>query len=214
MKVVPGYTLPVERKRTATGKLPSAKPADVKLSNDEKWRKYHAKERQFWTGLCFAKLLDFNGDDVDELVLVYQTETSKIDNVKYHVELWTYDGKTAKKITSRISWTGNNIPYFGGFSVCKYNGKYLLELTDNAGWENYYYGTKSDGSIGLVHKFIWKGDAMQGNWYHNGKKVSNDVYQTYYNKYHSSSTWYGFSQSLNNNTIKNEISKTKKKLNM
>ena len=172
------------------------------------------KQKQFWTGLCFAKLLNFNGDDVDELILVYQTETSKIDNVKYHVELWTYDGKTAKKITSRISWTGNNIPYFGGFSVCKYNGKYLLELTDNAGWENYYYGTKSDGSIGLVHKFIWKGDAMQGNWYHNGKKVSNDVYQTYYNKYHSSSTWYGFSQSLNNNTIKNETSKTKKKLNM
>lgn len=106
--------------------------------------------------------MDINDDGVDELILVYQTETSKIDNVKYHVELWRYDGNSAKKVTSRISWIGNNIPYFGGFSVCKYNGKYLLELTDNAGWENYYYGTKKDGSIGLVDKFIWKGDAMQG----------------------------------------------------
>ena len=170
------------------------------------------KQKKFWTGLCFAKLLDFNGDGVDELILAYQTETSKIDNVKYHVELWKYDGKSAKKVTSRISWRGNNSPYFGGFFVCKYNGKYLLELTD--GWENYYYGTKSDGSIGLVHKFIWKGDARQGNWYHNGKKISTDVYQTYYGKYHSESTWYGFFSASNNNIIKNEISKTKKKLNM
>lgn len=40
------YILPAEQKKIAIRKLPSAKPADVKLSNDEKWRKYHAKERQ------------------------------------------------------------------------------------------------------------------------------------------------------------------------
>lgn len=40
-------------------------------------------QEQFWTGLCFAKLLDFNGDGVDELILAYQTEPSNIDNVEY-----------------------------------------------------------------------------------------------------------------------------------
>ena len=33
------------------------------------------KQKHFWTGLCFAKLLDINDDGVDELILVYQTET-------------------------------------------------------------------------------------------------------------------------------------------
>ena len=47
------------------------------------------------------------------------------------------------------------MPYFGGLGICKYNGKYLLELTGNACGDNYYYGTKKDGSVGLVHKFIW-----------------------------------------------------------
>ena len=30
--------------------------------------------KHYWTGLCFAKLLDFNGDGTEELVLTYQTE--------------------------------------------------------------------------------------------------------------------------------------------
>ena len=74
----------------------------------------------------------------------------------FHMNLWKYGGKSAKRVTSRISWSGNNMPYFGGLGICKYNGKYLLELTGNACGDNYYYGTKKDGSVGLVHKFIWK----------------------------------------------------------
>ena len=47
----------------------------------------------------------------------------------------------------------------------------------------FYYGAQSDGSVGLVHKFIWKGDAMEGDWYMDGKKTSGNMYETYYKKY-------------------------------
>lgn len=103
---------------------------------------------------------------------------------------------------------------FALLGICKYNGKYLLELTGNACGDNYYYGIKKDGSVGLVHKFIWKGDAMEGDWYMDGKKVSGNMYGTYYKKYHANATWYSFAQSSNNSLIRKELSNTKKKLGM
>ena len=186
---------------------------------EKKYGKAHlynySQYKHFWTGLCFAKLLDFNGDGTKELILVYQTEKTKIINMKYHVELWTFDEKKAKKIVSGISWTGNNCPYFGGFEIIKQNGKYLLRLTDNAGWIDKYYGTKRDGTLGLIHSFIWKGDAMKGQWYYNKKEISNDEYLNYYYKFHQNSLgWYGFSNSKGDDEIRNEISKTKKTLKM
>ena len=57
---------------------------------------------KFWTGLCYAKLLDFNNDGINELILTYQTERYNKDKVQYHVELWKYGGKSAKRVTSRI----------------------------------------------------------------------------------------------------------------
>ena len=76
----------------------------------------------------------------------------------------------------------------------------------------FYYGAQSDGSVGLVHKFIWKGDAMEGDWYMDGKKTSGNMYETYYKKYHANATWYSFAQSSNNNLIRKELSNTKQKL--
>ena len=164
--------------------------------------------------LIIAKLLDFNGDGVDELILAYQTEPSNIDNVEYTVELWEFDGTSVERVASQISWTGNNIPYFGGFSISKYEEKYLLVLTDNAGGDISYYGTKDDGSIGLVHELIWKGDAMEGDWYLDDEMISRETYEEYYNKYRSDSIWYGFSEESCNETIQEEISQTKDKLKM
>ena len=63
----------------------------------------------------------------------------------------------------------------------------------------FYYGAQSDGSVGLVHKFIWKGDAMEGDWYMDGKKTSGNMYETYYKKYHANATWYSFAQLPNRN---------------
>lgn len=172
------------------------------------------EEEQFWTGLCFAKLLDFNGDGVNELILAYQTEPSNVDNVKYTVELWEFDGSSAERVASQISWTGNNIPYFGGFSISKYEEKYLLVLTDNAGGDISYYGAKDDGSIGLVHKLIWKGDVVQGDWYLDDEKISRETYEECYSKYRADAIWYGFSEESCNETVKREISQTKDKLKM
>ncbi|MZS91225.1 hypothetical protein GT678_19860, partial [Blautia wexlerae] len=62
--------------------------------------------------------------------------------------------------------------------------------------------------------FIWKGDAMEGDWYMDGKKTSGNMYETYYKKYHANATWYSFAQSSNNNLIRKELSNTKQKLGM
>lgn len=132
----------------------------------------------------------------------------------YTVELWEFDGTSVERVASQISWTGNNIPYFGGFSISKYEEKYLLVLTDNAGGDISYYGTKDDGSIGLVHELIWKGDAMEGDWYLDDEMISRETYEEYYNKYRSDSIWYGFSEESCNETIQEEISQTKDKLKM
>ena len=202
-------------KKEGNTKDPTSAYRNLIQSYEKKYGEAQLNEqKQFWTGLCYAKLLDFNNDGINELILAYQTEKYNKDKVQYHVELWNYDGKSAKRVTSRISWSGNNIPYFGGLGICKYNGKYLLELTGNACWDNYYYGTQKDGSVGMVHKFIWKGDAMEGDWYMDGKKVSGNIYGTYYKKYHANATWYSFAQSSNNSLIRKELSNTKKKLGM
>lgn len=170
--------------------------------------------KPYWTGLCFAKLLDFNNNNIDELILAYQTEISDIKKVQYHIELWTFDGKVAKKITSGISWYGNNSPFFGKFSISKYKGKYLLELTDKAGLLDCYYGTKSSGKLGLLHKFLWKGDIIYGSWYRNGTKISQKKFESYQNIYNVNKTKYVFWKAEYNQIIRNEIEKTKKTLKM
>lgn len=170
--------------------------------------------KPYWTGLCFAKLLDFNNDNIDELILAYQTETSDIKKVQYHIELWTFDGKLAKKIISGISWYGNNIPFFGEFSISKYKGKYLLELTDKGCLSDCYYGTKSNGKLGLIHEFLWKGDIIYGSWYHNGTKISQKKFESYQNIYNVNKTKYVFWKTEYTQIIRNEIEKTKKTLKM
>ena len=170
--------------------------------------------RPYWMGLCFAKLLDFNNDNINELILAYQTEISDIKKVQYHIELWTFDGKVAKKIASGISWFGNNLPFFGEFSISKYKGKYLLELTDKAGLLDCYYGTKSSGKLGLLHKFLWKGDIISGSWYRNGTKISQKKFESYQNIYNVNKTKYVFCKAEYNQIIRNEIEKTKKTLKM
>lgn len=59
-----------------------------------------------------------------------------------------------------------------------------------------------------------RGDAMEGDWYMDGKKTSGNMYETYYKKYHANATWYSFAQSSNNNLIRKELSNTKQKLGM
>lgn len=168
----------------------------------------------YWQGLCFAKLLDFNGDGTKELVLVYQSEKTNIDKVKYHVEMWTIDKNKAKKIVSGISWSGNNGPYFGGFSITKYKGKYLLKLTDNAGWLERYYGAKNDGTLGLTDKFVLKWKGMKAQWYRNGKAITQSKRMDYYQALNKNATNYSFSRPDTARTIENEIEKTKKDLHM
>ena len=183
-------------------------------SKNGKAKLYTSGYMHYWKGLCFAKLLDFNGDGTKELVLAYQNGVGKTDNIKYHVDLWTYNGKKAKRICSSVSWSGNNCEYFGGFSIAKVAGNYLLYLSDGANGNDVYYGKKSDGTLGAVHSFHWKGDIVDGQWYYNGKAISVNEYTNYYKKFHQSCTIYSFSSDRSDKTIRSELAKTKKTLKM
>ena len=96
-------------KKEGNTKDPTSAYRNLIQSYEKKYGEAQLNEqKQFWTGLCYAKLLDFNNDGINELILAYQTEKYNKDKVQYHVELWKYDGKSAKRVTSRISWSGNN----------------------------------------------------------------------------------------------------------
>ena len=95
-----------------------------------------------------------------------------------------------------------------------FRSKYLLYLSDGAVGNDIYYGKKSNGALGAVHSFHWKGDAMEGQWYYNGKPISVNEYINYYNQFHSNSIGYGFSSEKFDNTIRNELVKAKKALKM
>ncbi|MDO4337992.1 MAG: Ig-like domain-containing protein [Eubacteriales bacterium] len=168
----------------------------------------------YWTGLCFCKLFDFNNDGIEELVLVYQSEKSNKDKIQYHVEFWTHDGKRLNNIISTISWSGNNSPLFGFVSFVKYKGKTYLHISPDPMFKDYYYGKKSTGNLGLVHKFEWKGDMIKGQWYYNGKRITVAKHSELFNSLSASSTGYGFSSLEHKSKIEEQIRKTKNVLNL
>ena len=175
---------------------------------------YTSGSMHYWKGVCFAKLLDFDGDGTKELVIAYQNGSGRYTNIKYHVELWTFDGKKTKKICSSVSWSGNNCEYFGGFSIVKSNGNYLLYLSDGARGNDVYYGKKNGGTLGAVHSFRWKGNDIDGQWYYNGYAISVNEYMNYYGKLSPRGNWYNFSSKKYDKKIRNELAKTKKALKM
>ncbi len=84
-------------KKEGNTKDPTSAYRNLIQSYEKKYGEAQLNEqKQFWTGLCYAKLLDFNNDGINELILAYQTEKYNKDKVQYHVELWKYDGKSAK----------------------------------------------------------------------------------------------------------------------
>lgn len=166
----------------------------------------------YWKGLCFAKLLDFDSDGTPELILVYQAGSQKVSDIKYHVELWTFNRKNVKRVASFVSWTGNNCPLFGYFSINKYRGKYYLRVCDIN--RDYYYGCKQNNTLGLVYKFEWKWNDsyIDGKWYYNGNPISQGKRDKYFSRFGKDKTEYSFYFTIQENTIRNEIKKVKQEV--
>ena len=85
-------------------------------------------------------------------------------------------------------------------------------LSDGAVGDDVYYGEKADKSLGVVHSFHWKGDAMAGQWYYNGHKISVNDYTDYYYRFNQSNKRYSFANEASDRQIRDELSKTKKSL--
>lgn len=169
----------------------------------------------YWKGLCFCKLLDFNGDGIEELILVYQNGKNVVSNIKYNVELWTFNGKAAKKVASLISFYGNNSTVFGELAIIKKSSKYMLRLMSNPN-KTCYYGTKANGGLGIVNTLEWKWDntSNRGGWYYNGKKINDSKYVSVYKNLNKNAKVFSFYNSNSVSNIKSQIAKTMKTLNL
>lgn len=73
-------------------------------------------------GVCFAKLVDFDNDGTEELLVAYfdkdKADTKTFDDMNdpraYIAQIWTYDGKNAKKIYEHATDSSN-----GGFAFLR-----------------------------------------------------------------------------------------------
>ena len=78
------------------------------------------------TGLCFAKLVDFNGDGQEKLVLAYCSDVHYFDS-DYIVEVWEYaDGGLQKVFEGNCRYESE---FYASVMLYNYNGQYLLGET-------------------------------------------------------------------------------------
>ena len=78
-------------------------------------------------GLAFAKLIDFDGDGQDELMLGYSTEQATFENAADVVkaEVWAYKDGKIRKVYEPDVFVGRQ-QAFAAFNIYTYNGKSMF----------------------------------------------------------------------------------------
>lgn len=83
-------------------------------------------ENRYLKGLCFAKLIDFNADGTEELIIAYNTgEDSEYLYVQnFIIEVWAYQDSAIKKVYSGEPM--GDIDHGVGISLDFYEGNYYI----------------------------------------------------------------------------------------
>lgn len=165
-------------------------------------------EKTYATGLCLAKLIDFNGDGAEELLLAYCSENelsaklNSLDSVSYDIEsvlplytieVWSYDGKQANCIyeqTGQLATSFDHeldlVLYRDGdaISLLEENGDYShredVASTVDSSICSFDGNEFSESSEG--HE---SSSAIEFKWELNGQACTEDEYnQTFQNAYH------------------------------
>ena len=123
----------------------------------------------FVLGLCYAELIDFNNDGIEELYVIYSEESDD------YAPKYTYEVYGCQN--SKIEKLSNGEPYGtdGGIKhaiISQYNNqKYVVTGGSDAFSFEYYYGFNSDGKFELIKSFECE-DFSEGVFKIDGKEVN------------------------------------------
>ncbi|OUP73392.1 hypothetical protein B5F09_11640 [Erysipelatoclostridium sp. An173] len=141
-------------------------------------------------GFCYAKLIDFNNDNIDELLLVYNKDG------EYHYDLFGYDGKlvllessieSAKKIAFEEdnNYVSELYSYDGGRNsllICEYDNKYYIKTGSLHSYEySYFHGYDDEGNFGIQETIIY--DYESSKYYINKDEITLEQIDKESNKY-------------------------------
>lgn len=125
-------------------------------------------------GLCYMKLMDFDVNGMEELVLIYTTPYAEVYyGYQYHFEVWGQDGSEVRMLDS-----GEPAGHDGAIAMAMYSrldGRvYLLSGGTDYGGSYDLHGYNGS-EFGAVHHYVWdtwSGDADQSIYTIDGVEVS------------------------------------------
>ena len=128
---------------------------------------------EHFTGLSFAKLIDFNDDGTEELFLVFYVRTNDVsesyENYVYIYNVWGYDGEQAVLLQDGNYLYGFNGGYQAVFFVENPFGTFFLHGCADSFQYDYYYGYEGDN-------FCLAKTLKQDEQYDESAKRMNQVY--------------------------------------
>lgn len=108
-------------------------------------------------GLCFAKLVDFNNDDHEELVLAYLSGLEH-SLPKYVLEVYAYDNGEIKRIFEGNCFRNESEGYTS-VTLCYYQNQYfLLSSLNNESYSKWWDEDISGQSVSGTAGFSYRGD--------------------------------------------------------
>ena len=113
---------------------------------------YFSKTNPYVTGVCYLNLLDFDADGVDELLILYNTDSNSDE--KFYYDIFTYTDQGAEKIASKklncVTYdTMQNICYYEEYDT---NKVYIYDVDDFDAEETYgSLWTKEGNSFNEAH---------------------------------------------------------------
>ena len=128
---------------------------------------------EHFTGLSFAKLIDFNDDGTEELFLVFYVRTNdaseSYEDYVYIYNVWGYDGEQAILLQDGNYLYGFNGGYQAVFFVDNPFGTFFLHGAADSFQYDYYYGYEGD-------KFVLAKTLKRDEHYDNSSKRLKQVY--------------------------------------
>ena len=148
------------------------------------------KKTYLW-GLCFAKLIDFNADGYEELIVAYLEDKDEYQNSivgeDYVIEVWAYQDFACQKVFEGTIY----IPHEGytdeGFYIASLDEKYYVVQGYDFITFNFW---------GYNGKEFEQEKSLEGDWIYedyyavDGKEVTEVEYQTEYDKWMENAQMY------------------------
>lgn len=156
-------------------------------SRDPKWGGCYT------SGLCFADLIDLNGGDVKELLVVYLHEEHMDANIygmelphaeNYRVEVWTYEEEQLELLLSEdrascyLQWDSSQNEENCFLTVYEENGKAMFQICEDSRegtvFTNYSCSTYTDD--GKPERRVYT--SADGKFYEDGEEVTESFWYT------------------------------------